>query len=924
MTRRVPSRLGIAPGMAIAVLAAPVVARAQDAPATVRVDVVVTARSGAVPALPGSAFTVTVGGEPREVVSAEPTVAPNTGRTFYVAIDENSVFKGGEASLRTVASGLADRLAPGDRLGVVLLPSSKPALAPTDDAAAIERALATVTGRRPNDFANFGMGIGEALAIAESDSFALTAVADKECHAPPPAPVRESVVVPASQGPGDPRRLCVQTIAKNVEVLIARVRTVGAESYRALLDFSAGLRETPGPKTVVVVTAGLGVPLDAGIFDELAIRAGLSEVAVPSILVEPVASPSTRRLVPASVVSERRSLMRRLNELSGAALGTAYSALGGSIEEPLDRLMAGATPYRLEVRPKPTDREGTAARLAVTVRGNGLSARGRPYLVPPKTRPAAAATPEARLGKALGGTAPTGDVLPMDAGGYLAGVPGPTATLLISGEVPIEPTPDGAPAITIGYLLLDTKKQPVVKGPVPPVEPPAAAPGTPPPARTRIGFAGSVDGLAPDTYILRVAATDGAGRVGLVEREVVLRGTPIGDATAGDLLVGRIESNRTVALAPGALATGDTLFLQWDLTGVRGAAPAATLAIVDRASGKPVMPLSADVDTSRPGLARVTALVKPGLLPAGDFEAVGEVAAAGKSLGQRRHAFVVRGTGGGPATATASLASVVGDLSALAPRFTRDAVLAPGVLADAYAALDRQAKSEPGKAALARARAGDRSGGASLTGAEPVIAAFLRGLGDLEGANLTAVDAPTRALARADLERAAQGFRDALRADPDFLPAAIYLGACYALGGRDQEAAGAWQTALIALDSKPDVFRLTVDARLRAGDWSGADELLAEAEQKFPGDRSLTARRVIVELAVGRVDHGLALLDGLDEPSADLLFAAMRILHGAHAAGIAVEDPTRDRQRFARYLTAYTARNGADRALAERWLEAMK
>jgi tetratricopeptide (TPR) repeat protein len=205
-----------------------------------------------------------------------------------------------------------------------------------------------------------------------------------------------------------------------------------------------------------------------------------------------------------------------------------------------------------------------------------------------------------------------------------------------------------------------------------------------------------------------------------------------------------------------------------------------------------------------------------------------------------------------------------------------------------------------------------------------VIAAFFRGLGDLEGANLAAADATTRAVARADLERAAQGFRDALRADPDFLPAAIFLGACYALGGRDQEAAGAWQTALIALDSRPDVFRLTVDARLRAGDWSGADELLAEAQQKFPDDRSLIERRVLVELAVGRVDRGLALLDGLDQAPADLLFAAMRILHGARAAGIAVEDPTRDRQRFARYLATYAGRNGPDRALAERWFEAMK
>ena len=729
-------RLALLLGFAAA--AAPVAPFAQEpAPAPVKVDVVVTARSGAVPALAANAFTVTVAGEAREVVSAAPALAPDAGRTFFVAIDESSVFRGAEAPLRTVASSVADRLAPGDRLGVVLLPASKPALAPTDDAAAIEGAIAGVTGRRPNDFANFGMGIGEALAIAESDSFALTAVADKECHAPAAAPVAAgSPVVPASRGAGSSRRQCVQTIARNVEVMTARVRAVAHDSYRALLDLVASLRETPGPKTVVVVTAGLGIALDAGVFDELAIRAGLSEVAVHAVLVEPVTGPSTRRLVPASVVSERRSLMRRLTEMSASALGAAYNALGSSIDQPLDRLMTGAVPYRLEVRPGAADRARVAARLAVTVQGSGLSARARPYLVPPTSRPAAATTPEARLGRALGGTVPTGDVLPMEAGGYLAGVPADTATLLIAGEVQVEAAPDGTPAITIGYLLLDSKKQPVVKGPVPPVEPPAAPAGAASPPRTRIAFAGSVDGLAPDTYTLRVAATDGAGRVGLVERELVLRGVKLGDATAGDLLVGRIEADRTVSLAPGAVASGDTVFVQWDLTGVRGPAPAATLKIVDCASGAAVMPLPADVDTTTPGTARVTALVKPGLLPAGDFEVVGEVSADGRTLGERRHGFAVRAAapagapGAAPAAAAGGLATLVGDVSSLVGPFRREDVLGPVLLPTLLAELEPRARSEAGRRALARARARQYAQSeADLAGAEPVVAAFLRGLG---------------------------------------------------------------------------------------------------------------------------------------------------------------------------------------------------
>ena len=71
----------------------------------------------------------------------------------------------------------------------------------------------------------------------------------------------------------------------------------------------ASLRETPGPKTVVLVSAGFAIALDAGVFDELAIRAALADVAVDAVLVEPVAVPNSRKLVPANIISERRSLI---------------------------------------------------------------------------------------------------------------------------------------------------------------------------------------------------------------------------------------------------------------------------------------------------------------------------------------------------------------------------------------------------------------------------------------------------------------------------------------------------------------------------------------------------------------------------------------------------------------------------------------
>ena len=96
---------------------------------------------------------------------------------------------------------------------------------------------------------------------------------------------------------------------------------------------------------------------------------------------------------------------------------------------------------------------------------------------------------------------------------------------------------------------------------MPPVEAPPGPAGAAP---SRVVFSGAVDGLVPDTYTLRVAATDSRGRVGLVEREIVLNATGTGGASAGDVLIGRIEPDRSVTLTPGALDVADTIFLQWE------------------------------------------------------------------------------------------------------------------------------------------------------------------------------------------------------------------------------------------------------------------------------------------------------------------------------------------------------------------------
>ena len=251
-------------------------------------------------------------------------------------------------------------------------------------------------------------------------------------------PAEGSPVVPASRGGPSPRRTCIQAIVKNVEVMMQRVNASGVEAYRGLVDLVASLRETPGPKTVVLVSAGFAIALDAGVFDELAIRAALSDVVVDAVLVEPVAAPNSRKLVPANIISERRSLMRRLSELATSALGTAHSAVGGS-QEPIRLADDG-------VDPLPPGRASGGGRDAGRRReGHRGGRRRRPEREGASVLRAAGAArrrpPRPRRTRgwdvALAGTPPEGERLPFDAAGYLAGLPGDTAALLIAGEVPL-------------------------------------------------------------------------------------------------------------------------------------------------------------------------------------------------------------------------------------------------------------------------------------------------------------------------------------------------------------------------------------------------------------------------------------------------------------------------------------------------------
>ena len=229
------------------------------------------------------------------------------------------------------------------------------------------------------------------------------------------------------------------------------------------------------------------------------------------------------------------------------------------------------------------------------------------------------------------------------------------------------------------------------------------------------------------------------------------------------------------------------------------------------------------------------------VLPPGEYIARAKLRAGNETIGELRRPFVVTG---GPAVRApksrprrerpACAAPAPPPLSARAvgavQPFAPDQVLAPQVLGGflEQVAARPDASSPMIKELVTRART---SGVAELyvsdtLAAESPVAAFLRGLSFFS---------------QKKFDPAANAFRSAMRGSPDFYPAMVYLGACYAAGGKDKEAAGAWRTALIKEGDPLACYKLLTDALLRQGNGDLALETVERARASGPTMRTSSA-----------------------------------------------------------------------------------
>ena len=347
--------------------------------------------------------------------------------------------------------------------------------------------------------------------------------------------------------------------------------------------------------------------------------------------------------------------------------------------------------------------------------------------------------------------------------------------------------------------------------------------------------------------MLRIAVLDAEGRIGSLERPVDARWKKTGGIETPGLVLFR--SDRATRSAPrpvfDGVTTADDVTAQLALSGAVADKKPPVVFEVTRvgstgAPGAPYRPHRADHRRHHGGAggaARVDAA-------AGSLHAEREDRHRWRLAQPHVHCVCVgrrrrgpdRGRRNGAGRFRCAIRGVrrggharAGTLSFAKPRFATSTVLDPGFVTPLMDRLAARPDTATVREAIERSKAGPwptDSAKGPLAQA-PLAANFVAGLGRLQAG---------------DLEEAAQAFRAALKVAPDFAPALIYLGACYAAGAKDQEAAGAWQMALVRERTSPELQRLAIEAWLRADKPAAALALLEPGPATLAGRRCLRAR----------------------------------------------------------------------------------
>ncbi len=892
---------------------APVVRLAVD---LVPVDISILGDDGRpVTGLVAKDFALDVDGRPRRIVSAQyvssirestPPAASQTtfssnagggGRLILFVVDRANIAPGRGRQAMDAASRFLARLAPADRVGLIAFPGDGPAIDFTSNHSVVQSALPGLTGLADTFPSSYRIGASEAAAIAQGDRAALDTVTLRECGNLPSPQERE---------------LCIKTVVTDSSGIFSIVKERTQTALATLRSTVERLSQTPTPKTIVYISEGLVIER-SGDVAWLGPAAARGQVTIYALQLDVPGSDASTAREPASPGRDKAVAREGLDMIAGSTRGAVLPVVG-SADDAFARLALELSGYYLvSFEPESGDRDGKPHRIKASVPGRSgvdIRARSQFSIDAPSNRTDDAILKETLLAPMLASE------IGLKLAAYTLRDPASDKLrILMAAEIDRSGSPDGT--VALAYSLVDDKgrliESQIDRGVKTPVSPETAIQK----------YSGFILSDATGTHTLKIAVVDDRGRRGSVEHSFRAALTPVGQLRSTDLLIAddRTTSGSAAPVVGGEFTSGmvngyielyaDAADVLKNTTVMFEVAQDAQARALDGAAGR-VQPATAEAPNRR----ALEGSIPLALLPPGDYVVRAVVSTDGRKVGQVTRPFrvgrTVTASKTKPAAGSRLAAGRPGPitLTSRVERFDRASVLTPQVVGFFMEKLNVGARGESNPEPIVEyARTGrfDEAVKALSTGAPSLPASFLSGLA---------------LYSKGELEPAAARFRESLRLDSEFFPAAFYLGSCYAAGGRDQEAVGAWKLSLITESEAPFIFTLLGDALLRLREIDQALEILNEAASEWPDNEEVQVRiGTAFAMAGKRADALLKLEPYLEKHPDDQErhFVALRTLYEARAAGKPIRSTNEDRELFTRWAKAYAAAKGPQQALVEQW-----
>jgi hypothetical protein len=817
------------------------------------------------------------------------------GRLVLLLVDRGNIGRGHGRNVLRAAERFLDGLAPGDRVGLVVTPGPGPGIEFTADVGDVRRALKGVAGMA--DRGGHRVPLAEAIArVKTNDTLRWEQFVVLRCGGSLPQGGRVIVSEADEAVPFRVRAVasCQQDLEQDAQQVYQEYRERSLSTQAALRTTLGTLQGIEGPKTVVLISEGLGTESPSEVRD-LGVLASRAQVTLFVVLLDTSSADASFDYSALATQEDREAEAAGLYDLAGQTRGAVLRVVG-SPEAAFQRISSElAGYYLLGVAPEPGDRDGHGHEVRVRVSRPGALVRARGLLEIPSHPP----TPESLLVAAL--RSPLVDRgLPLQATAFaLRDAASGRVRLLIAARVGRTGRP-----LSVAFALSDSAGK---------VAASRAYQGIEGGDGDWVDFTGEAV-VDPATYTLRLAAVDVSGRRGSVEHTVKAALVTAGGLEISDLVLAPAAGGAAVRPAVDLEISGGGLsaFLEVGSSDPRRLAEArVAVELADAADGPALLRVPVEPEASGgQGTRAARVEVAAGLLPPGAYTARAEVSVEGRPVAVVTRPFRIVPLRPGQSPPSAPLASLLVETRP----FERAELLKPEVLARLA---DVVLATVPGPApagvaaAIEEARQGrpeailDHLGDGAK---EDARVAFLRGVSFY---------------ARGNLPAALTQLQAALRRSSELFPAAVYLGACYAASGKDLDAIGAWQTALIGESGSPALYALLGDALLRVKEQRQAVTILGEGLAAFPDDAGLRRRLGIAHAMAGDREEALPLLTAWVEAHPDdtqALFATLALLFEGFSREAAGMAPAEERQRLVRFAKAYVEGAGPNREVIARWL----